>query len=193
MRGGRWFSTGPPIMCRRSCIPGGWTEAGDAIADVLFGDYNPSGKLPISFPRTEGQIPIYYDHFSTGRPAKNDNETNYRSAYNDLPNSPKYCFGYGLSYTRFEYGGLSLDKKVLHAGDSLSVSVTVTNAGNFDGEETVQLYIRDLVASFVRPVKELKAFRKVWLKKGESRVVRFVLTEEDLKFYGADGERILEP
>jgi beta-glucosidase len=168
------------------------TEAGDAIADVLFGDYDPSGKLPISFPRTEGQIPIYYDHFSTGRPAKDENETNYRSAYIDLPNSPKYCFGYGLSYTRFEYGGLSLDKKVLHAGDSLSVSVTVTNAGNFDGEETVQLYIRDLVASFVRPVKELKAFRKVFLKKGETRVVRFVLTEEDLKFYGADGERIVE-
>ena len=169
------------------------TEAGDAIADVVFGDYNPSGKLPISFPRTEGQIPIYYDHFSTGRPAKNDNETNYRSAYNDLPNSPKYCFGYGLSYTRFEYGGLVLDKKVLHTGDSLSVSVTVTNAGSFDGEETVQLYIRDLVASFVRPVKELKGFQKVFLKKGESRTVRFVLTEEDLKFYGADGERILEP
>jgi beta-glucosidase len=169
------------------------TEAGDAIADVLFGDYNPSGKLPMSFPRTEGQIPIYYNHYSTGRPAKNERETNYRSAYIDLPNSPEYPFGYGLSYTRFNYSDLVVSKTALRSGESLDVKVTVTNGGEVGGEETVQLYIRDLVGSVVRPVKELKGFQKVFLKKGESREVHFTLAEEDLKFYDASLQRIAEP
>jgi len=169
------------------------TQAGNAIADVLFGKYNPSGKLPMSFPRTEGQIPIYYAHFSTGRPPDNDSEANYRSGYIDLPNSPKFPFGYGLSYTRFTYGDISLSKTTLRPSETLEIKVTVTNTGNYDGEETVQLYIRDRVASVVRPVKELKAFKKVFLKKGESREVRFTLTVEDLKFYGKDLQRIAEP
>jgi beta-glucosidase len=169
------------------------TEAGDAIADVLFGDYNPSGKLPMSFPRTEGQIPIYYNHFSTGRPPDNDSEAFYRSGYIDLPNSPQYPFGYGLSYTRFTYSPLSLSKTAIRPGEELEVSVSVANTGNYDGEETVQLYIRDLVASVARPVKELKGFRKVFLKRGESREVRFTLTAEDLKFYDKDLHRIAEP
>ncbi len=169
------------------------TEAGDAIADVLFGHYNPSGKLPMSFPRTEGQIPIYYDHFSTGRPAESDDETNYRSAYIDLPNSPEYPFGYGLSYTHFQYGDLSLSSKAIRPDERLEVMAPVTNTGDFDGEETVQLYIRDRVASVVRPVRELKAFQKVFLKKGERREVRFVLTTEDLKFYNSKIDRVVEP
>ena len=139
------------------------TEAGDAIADVLFGDYNPSGKLPMSFPRAEGQIPIYYNHFSTGRPAKNDSDLNYVSSYIDLPNSPKFPFGYGLSYTNFSYSNISLSSKVIKAGESLKASVTVTNSGDYDGTETIQLYIKDEVASMVRPVKELKGFQQVFL------------------------------
>src|SRR5262249_924530 len=122
------------------------TEAGNAIADVLFGDYNPSGKLPVSFPRSEGQIPIYYNHFSTGRPAKSDTDLYYVSSYTDLRNDPQFPFGYGLSYTRFGYSDLILNKKTVHMGEPLQVSVTVTNTGDYDGEETVQLYIRDLVA-----------------------------------------------
>jgi beta-glucosidase len=169
------------------------TEAGDAIADVLFGDYNPSGKLPMSFPRTEGQIPVYYDHFSTGRPPDNDSEAFYRSGYIDLPNSPQYPFGFGLSYTRFVYSALHVNKTSIRPGEALEVSVTLANTGNYDGEETVQLYIRDLVASVTRPVKELKAFKKVFLKKGESREVRFTLTTEDLKFYDRNLRRIAEP
>jgi beta-glucosidase len=173
------------------------TQAGNAIADVLFGKYNPSGKLPMSFPRTEGQIPIYYAHFSTGRPPDNDSEANYRSGYIDLPNSPKFPFGYGLSYTRFTYGDISRtglrSGAALRPGETLEVKISVANTGNYDGEETVQLYIRDLVASVVRPVKELKAFQKVFLKKGESREVRFTLTVEDLKFYDKDLRRIAEP
>jgi beta-glucosidase len=169
------------------------TQAGNAIADVLFGKYNPSAKLPMSFPRTEGQIPIYYAHFSTGRPPDNDSEANYRSGYIDLPNSPKFPFGFGLSYTRFSYGNISLSKGTIHPGETLEVKITVSNTGTYDGEETAQLYLRDRVASVVRPVKELKAFKKVFLKKGESRELLFTLTEEDLKFYNNDLRRIAEP
>lgn len=169
------------------------TEAGNAIADVLFGDYNPSGKLPVSFPRSEGQIPIYYNHFSTGRPAKNDTDLFYVSAYTDLRNDPQFPFGYGLSYTRFAYSDLTLNKKTVRMGEPLQVSVTVTNTGEYDGEETVQLYIRDLVASLVRPVMELKGFQKVFLKKGENREIRFTLTTDDLKFYNEALQRIAEP
>jgi len=159
------------------------TQAGNAIADVLFGDYDPSGKLPISFPRTEGQIPIYYNHYNTGRPSKNDSDVNYVSAYTDLLNSPKFSFGYGLSYTRFEYGKINLSKIKLHAADKLEVTVAVSNTGNYDGEEVVQLYIRDMVGKVVRPIKELKGFQKIFLKKGESREVKFIISVNDLKFY----------
>lgn len=160
------------------------SEAGNAIADVVFGNYNPAGKLPMSFPRNEGQIPIYYNHYNTGRPAANENETMYVSAYNDLKNSPKFPFGYGLSYTKFDIANLKLsDSKLKSVNDVLTVSLTIENTGNFDGEEVVQLYIRDLVGSVVRPVKELKGFQKIFLKKGEKKEIHFDITSENLKFY----------
>ena len=160
------------------------TEAGNSIADVVFGDYNPAGKLPISFPRTEGQIPIYYNHFSTGRPAKDENDKNYVSAYIDLQNSPRYPFGFGLSYTNFRISDLKLSATELSMlSDKLTVSATVENTGDYDGEEVVQLYVRDLVGCVVRPVKELKGFQKLFLKKGESRLVTFNITPNNLKFY----------
>jgi beta-glucosidase len=169
------------------------TKASDAIADVLFGDYNPSGKLPISFPRTEGQIPIYYNHYSTGRPAANDSDVNYVSAYIDLPNSPKFPFGYGLSYTTFEYSKIKLSKTQMKANEKIEASVTITNTGNYDGEEVVQLYIRDMVASVVRPIKELKGFQKIFLKKGERKEVKFILSIDDLKFYNNELKYAAEP
>jgi beta-glucosidase len=159
------------------------TKAGDAIADVLFGDYNPSGKLTMSFPRTEGQIPIYYNHYSTGRPAANDSDVNYVSAYTDLPNSPKFPFGYGLGYSPFTYSKLTLSKTALKANEKLVITVSVTNTGNYDGEEVVQLYTRDITASVVRPVKELKAFQKILIKKGETKAIAFTLSVNDLKFF----------
>ena len=149
------------------------TEAGNAIADVLFGDYNPSAKLPMSFPRDEGQIPIYYNHFNTGRPAKSDSDLNYVSAYIDLPNSPKFPFGYGLSYTTFSYSDIKLSTTSFKPGQTLTASIVVTNTGKYDGIETVQLYTRDLVGSVVRPVKELKGFQQVFLKAGESKTITF--------------------
>ncbi len=169
------------------------TRAGDAIADVLFGDYNPSGKLPMTFPRSEGQIPVYYNYFNTGRPAKNENDLNYVSAYTDLPNSPAYPFGYGLSYTRFAYSNLSLSEPVLRSKGRIRVNVTVRNEGDYAGEETVQLYIRDRVGSVVRPVKELKQFQKVLLQTGESRTVTFTLTPDELRFYDAQLRYRYEP
>ena len=169
------------------------TQAGNAIADVLFGDYNPSGKLPMSFPITEGQIPIYYNHYNTGRPATSDSDRFYRSAYTDLSLYPKYPFGYGLSYTKFSYSDVKLNKTVIKASDRITVTVTVTNTGQFSGEETVQLYTRDLVGSVVRPVKELKAFQKIYLNKGESKEVSFTLTVNDLRFYNDQLQYIYEP
>ena len=169
------------------------TKAGDAIANVLFGDYNPSAKLPMSFPRTEGQIPIYYNHYNTGRPAANDSDVNYVSAYIDLPNSPKFCFGYGLSYTSFNYSAVSLNKTQIKANEKLEAAITITNTGNYDGEEVVQLYIRDMVASVVRPVKELKGFQKIFLKKGETKTVKFIITVDDLKFYDNELKYAAEP
>ena len=169
------------------------TRAGDAIADVLFGDYNPSGKLPMSFPVTEGQIPIYYNYFKTGRPAMSDSDRYYRSAYTDLTLYPKYAFGYGLSYTNFSYSEIKLSTTSFKPGQQLTASVTVTNSGNYDGTETVQLYIRDMVGSLVRPVKELKGFQKLFLKKGESKTVSFIITENDLKFYNNELKYAAEP
>jgi beta-glucosidase len=169
------------------------SEAGNAIADVLFGDYNPSAKVPMSFPLTEGQIPIYYNHFNTGRPAKNDNDRFYRSAYIDLSIYPKYEFGYGLSYTSFQYANLVVNKTKMKNDETIEVSFQLTNTGKYDGEEVAQLYIRDRVASMVRPVKELKDFQKVFLKAGESKTIQFSIDKEKLSFYNQKMEWITEP
>jgi len=169
------------------------TEAGDAIADILFGDYNPSAKLPISFPRTEGQIPIYYNHFNTGRPATSDSDRFYRSAYIDLSIYPKFPFGFGLSYAEFTYSNIHLSSSSMRANQPIKATVTVTNTGNYEGEETVQLYIQDLVGSVVRPVKELKGFQKIFLKKGESKQVSFTIDIDKLKFYNSQLKYQAEP
>jgi beta-glucosidase len=169
------------------------TRAGNAMADVLFGDYNPSGKLPISFPRAEGQIPIYYNHYSTGRPAKSDSDIYYVSAYIDLLNGPRFPFGFGLSYTNFSYSDITLSSASLKPGDKLTATVTLTNTGKYAGRETVQLYIRDLVGSVVRPVKELKGFQQVFLQPGESRKITFTISADDLRFYNEKLEYIYEP
>jgi beta-glucosidase len=168
-------------------------EAGNAIADVLFGDYNPSGKLTMTFPRNVGQIPIYYAHRNTGRPQDGDEFQKFKSNYLDSPNSPLFPFGYGLSYTTFEYSDVSLTSTTVSTGETLEVKVTVTNTGDYDGEEVVQLYIRDVVAGVTRPVKVLKGFQKIFLKAGESKEVHFTLSEEDLKFYNYDLDYVAEP
>ncbi len=170
------------------------TMGGHAIADVLYGDYNPSGKLPVTFPRTVGQVPLYYDMKNTGRPidpAKPD--AKYVSRYLNTPNTPLYPFGYGLSYTSFTYSPVTLSRKSIGPGEPLTASITVTNSGARDGEEVVQLYVRDLVGSVTRPVKELKGFRKIPLKKGESKTVSFILTDVDLAFTRADMSWGAEP
>ncbi len=169
------------------------TEAGNAIADVLFGDYNPSGKLPMSFPREEGQIPIYYNHFNTGRPAANETATNYVSAYTDLKNSPKFPFGFGLSYTTFDYSDLKLSKNKIKSTETIEVSMTITNSGKVAGEEVVQLYLRDKVGSVVRPIIELKDFQKIKLNAGETKMVKFTIDKQKLSFYNADLKWITEP
>lgn len=159
------------------------TEAGNSIADVLFGNINPGAKLPMTFPRSVGQIPVYYNHYNTGRPAAKSTDRNYVSAYIDLDNDPKYPFGYGLNYTNFKYSELNLSSENLKGNKTLNVSVNVSNTGNYDGEEVVQLYIRDLVGKVVRPIKELKGFQKINLKKGETKTITFKITPEMLKFY----------
>jgi beta-glucosidase len=171
----------------------GGTEAGNAIADVLFGNYNPSGKLTTSFPRNVGQIPIYYNHMNTGRPFNGEKFSKFKSNYLDVPNEPLFPFGYGLSYTSFSYSDVSITKSQISPSETLQVKVTITNSGNYDGEETVQLYIQDLVGSVTRPVKELKGFQKISLKKGESKEVTFTITANDLKFYNKDLKYVSEP
>jgi len=169
-------------------------EAGNAIADVLFGNYNPSGKLTMSFPQNVGQIPIYYNHKNTGRPqAEGQTAQKFRSNYLDVSNDPLFPFGYGLSYTQFTYSNLQIDKKAMTPTDKLQVKVHLANTGKYDGEETVQLYIRDIYASVTQPVKKLKAFQKVFLKAGEAKDVTFSLSVEDLKFYNSDLKWIYEP
>lgn len=158
-------------------------QAGPAIADVLFGNYNPSGKLPVTFPRSVGQVPLYYNQKMTGRPI---GENKYTSKYLDIPNTPLYPFGFGLSYTTFDYSDLQLSKGTLQAGDSLVISVQVENTGSVDGHEVVQLYIRDLVGNVTRPVKELKGFKKILLTPGQSQKVKFTIKTEDLAFYHRD-------
>lgn len=160
------------------------TEGGKAVADVLFGDYNPSGKLTMTFPRNVGQIPIYYNMKNTGRPIQGDEK--YTSRYLDVPNSPLFPFGFGLSYTNFQYSQPIVSATMMTDSAPLIVSVTVSNTGGYDGAEVVQLYVQDLVGSVTRPVKELKGFRKIFLKKGESKEVKFTLTRDDLAFTRKD-------
>ena len=169
------------------------TEHGNAIADVVSGDYNPSGKTVMTFPFAVGQIPVYYNHFNTGRPTETDGMGNWFARYRDIPNEPLYPFGFGMSYTQFTYSKPQLSANTISKGDKLKVTVTVTNSGTRDGEEVVQLYIRDYAASIVRTVKELKGFEKINLKAGESKTVTFLLTAKELSFYNAEGKLIMEP
>lgn len=172
----------------------GGSEAGDAICDVLFGDKSPSGKLTVTMPKSVGQIPIYYNHLSTGRPlAEGKWFTKFQSNYLDIDNEPLYPFGYGLSYTTFKYGDLVLDKTSMTQADSIRATITVTNTGNFDGDEIVQLYICDVVGSISRPVKELKGFSRISLKKGETKTVNFVIDADKLKFYNSTLDYVCEP
>ncbi len=169
------------------------TETGNAVADVLSGDYNPSAKTVMSFPYAIGQIPVYYNHFNTNRPLPTDNDGNWYSRYRDIPNAPLFPFGFGLSYTNYEYSNLQINKTAIRSSDELIVKVTVANSGKFDGEEIVQLYIRDVTASLIRPVKELKSFQKIKLKAAEVKEVIFKLTSKDLSFYDSNGILHLEP
>jgi beta-glucosidase len=172
----------------------GGTEAGDAIADVLFGDVNPSGKLTTTWPQNIGQVPMFYNHKNTGRPLGDGPWfQKFRSNYLDVSNDPVYPFGYGLSYTTFSYSDLNLSSTALKGNQTLSASVKVTNNGKYDGSEVVQLYIRDLVGSVTRPVQELKGFQKILLKAGESKTVTFSITPNDLKFYNYDLKYDWEP
>jgi beta-glucosidase len=166
-------------------------EAGNAIADVLYGDVNPSGKLSMSFPYSVGQIPVYYSQKNTGRPQNPDNK--FSSKYLDIPNEPLFPFGHGLSYTNFTYSDMKLSSNTLTKGGSIVATVTLSNAGNYDGEEVVQLYTQDMVRSITPPEKELKGFQKVFLKAGESKEIQFKITEEMLKFWNADIKFVSEP
>ena len=169
------------------------TEGGNAIADVLFGDYNPSGKLPISFPRSVGQIPTYYNHLTIGRPFTPGKPGNYTSQYFDDTTGPLYPFGYGLSYTQFSLSEMALSSTTLNKTGKIDASVTVKNTGKRDGETVVQLYIQDETGSMIRPIKELKGFQKVLLKAGEQKVVHFSIEEDDLKFYNTQLKYAAEP
>jgi beta-glucosidase len=180
-------ATVPAIL--EAWIPG--TMTGPALCDVLFGEFNPSGKLPVTFPYALGQVPIFYNHKNSGRPGSQDQK--FTTRYLDVPNDPLFPFGYGLSYTQFAYNNLILSESILPDGSPLEVRVDVKNTGQVTGTETVQLYIRDLVGSVTRPVKELKGFKKVALKAGEVQTVSFTITKEDLSFYNIDGVWGTEP
>ncbi len=172
----------------------GGSEAADAICDVVFGDVSPSGKLTTTFPKNVGQIPLYYNHLNTGRPLEAGKWfSKFRSNYLDIDNEPLYPFGYGLSYTTFRYGNLQLSNNSMNENGKITASVTVTNTGNYDADEVVQMYIRDMVGSVARPVKELKGFERIHLKKGESRTVSFDITAEQLKFYNSALNWVCEP
>lgn len=172
----------------------GGSEAGDAICDVLFGDVVPTGKLSFTMPKSVGQIPIYYNHLNTGRPLeKGAWFTKFRSNYLDIDNDPLFPFGYGLSYTKYKYGKIKLDRNTMTKNDSINVSVDVTNIGDYDGAEIVQLYIRDLVGCVSRPVKELRDFKRVDIKKGETKTVTFTINADKLKFYDSSLNYICEP
>lgn len=180
-----------PVNILQVWHPG--VEAGNAVADVLFGNYNPAGSLTMSWPRNVGQIPVYYSHKSTGRPATSEEFQKFKSNYLDSPNSPLLPFGYGLSYTTLEYSDISLSDNTLTPDGTITVSATITNTGGYDGEEIVQMYIHDKVRSITPPVKELKGFKKIFLEKGESKTVEFEISVEDLKFYNSDLEYVYEP
>lgn len=169
------------------------TMGGAAVADVLYGDYNPSGKLTMTFPRSVGQIPIYYNAKNTGRPKNDSEEPKYRSKYIDSPNTPLFPFGYGLSYTNFEYSNIKISNTNPEFDEDFNISVEVTNTGNFDGEEVVQLYVRDLFGSVTRPIKELKGFEKIFLKMGETKTVVFKLNSDSLRFYNSNMDFVAEP
>jgi beta-glucosidase len=187
----RWESENIPSILN---VWFGGSEAGDAIADVLFGKVNPSGKLTMSFPQNTGQIPVYYNHKNTGRPLPEGQWfQKFRSNYLDIPNEPLYPFGHGLSYTAFEYAEMRLSQTKLSGDQVLTVSISVSNSGKRDGEEVVQLYVRDLVGSITRPVQELKGFQKVALKAGETREISFELSKKDLKFYNHSLDFVFEP
>lgn len=187
----KWESENVPAILN---VWFGGIQAANAIADVLFGDVNPSGKLPVSFPQNVGQVPLYYSHKNTGRPLENGKWfSKFRANYLDVSNEPLYPFGYGLSYTTFSYGELKMSSNSLKPGQQLTATITVTNTGKLAGEEVVQMYTRDLVGSITRPVKELKGFQKIWLQPGESKAVTFTITEEMLKFYNADLKFVAEP
>lgn len=172
----------------------GGSEAAPAIGDVLFGNVNPSGKLTATFPKSVGQIPLFYNHKNTGRPlAEGKWFQKFRSNYLDVDNEPLYPFGYGLSYTSFSYSDIKLDKSSMNINEEITATVTVSNTGKYDGAEVVQLYIRDLVGSVTRPVKELKGFEKIFLKAGESRQVSFKITSGMLKFYNYNVDFVCEP
>jgi len=168
------------------------TQTGNAVAQVLYGDYNPSGKLPMSFPRNVGQCPIYYNNYNTGRPINSDKNV-FWSHYTDVEKTPLYPFGFGLSYTNFEYKNLKINKSEFNKGEPVSVSVEVTNTGNYDGKEVVQLYLHDIAASLARPIKELKGFELVEIKKGETKTISFTLTNAELGFFDNDGNYLVEP
>lgn len=170
------------------------TMAGEAVADVLFGDYNPSGKLPVTFPYNVGQIPIHYSKLNTGRPRLGPDDKRWGvTSWSDAPNEPLYPFGYGLSYTNFEYNNLHLSAKQISISDTLVISVEVKNSGSFDGEELIQLYIQDEVGSVARPLKELKGFQKSLIKKGEIKIIQFQITANDLRFWTEDMKFESEP
>ena len=177
------------------CIVEGWqlgSQTGNAIAQVLYGDYNPSGKLPMTFPRNVGQIPIYYNYKNTGRPINREGNV-FWSHYIDSENTPLYPFGYGLSYTTFKYSNFKINGTKFNIKDTIEVSVDVSNNGNYDGKEVVQLYIRDLVGSITRPVKELKGFELIELQKGETKTITFSLDQTKLGFYDNSGNYVVEP
>jgi beta-glucosidase len=187
----KWESENVPAILN---VWFGGSQAANAIADVLFGNVNPSGKLPMTFPQNVGQVPIYYSHKNTGRPlATGGWFSKFRSGYLDVSNDPLYPFGFGLSYTTFSYSDIKLSATSFKPGQSIMAKVTVTNTGSLEGKETVQLYTRDLVGSSTRPVKELKGFQKISLKPGESKDVTFTVKEDDLKFYNSNLKYVAEP
>jgi beta-glucosidase len=171
----------------------GGIEAGNAVADVLFGQYNPSGKLSTSFPVHVGQVPVYHSMLNTGRPYNHEEFSKFKSNYLDIPNEPLYPFGFGLSYTNYAYGPVTLSGSQVTSGKTINATVTVTNTGKVDGLETVQLYIRDVVGSIARPLKELKGFKQVQLRAGESKQVSFTISSDDLKFYNSNLQLVNEP
>jgi len=166
-------------------------QTGNAIADVLFGDYNPSGKLPVTFPRTIGQVPIYYNYKNTGRPYNPDNR--FSSKYIDVPNTPLFPFGHGLSYTDFEYSNLKIDKKKIRNTEEVNISLNIKNTGDYEGIEIVQLYMNDVVSSVTTPVKELKGFKSVSLKPGEEKTVSLIVKASQLGIYDYNMQYVVEP